>query len=696
MNLLDMRTVIFSYAISNLITMIVMIILWKQNHRRFAGLGFWMVDFILQFIALVLLTLRGIVPDFFSMIISNSMIIGGTILLFIGLEIFTGKRGPQLHNYILLIVFIFIHAYFVYIFNSLKIRNILFSFTLLSICLQCVWLLLIRVIPKIRIFTRGLGFVFIVFCLISIIRIVIDMVVPLGNDFFHVNTYDTLLLITYQMLYIVLTFFLILLVNSQLFAEMESDIKIRKQIEASLRLSEEKFSKAFQSSPDAILITRLSNGLFIEVNDGFCQLSGYSREEAFSSSSIGLQLWVNPQDREKIITDLKVNSRIRDAEFDFRQKSGKILKCIYSGEIINLGNEECVLSLVRDISERKRAEKIIQLRLKLWEYAGTHSVKELMQIALDEIEKLTGSLIGFYHFVEEEQNTLTLQAWSTRTRNEFCKAEGEGMHYSIAEAGVWVDCVRQRKPVIHNDYASLPHRKGMPAGHAKLIRELVVPTMRDGHIVSILGVGNKLSDYNEKDIELVAYIADIVWSIVSQKRADEQIHKLNTQLEHLAMTDDLTELANRRFFFIRGSEEIKKARRYHIPLTLIMLDIDSFKQVNDTYGHDAGDAMLQCIAKTLNENIREVDIAVRLGGEEFGILMPNTKTANAVKLAERLRLAIETQNCTIQNRSMHITASVGVATFNKKMLDIDELLRNADAAMYKAKQQGRNRVVLLD
>ena len=125
MNLLDTRTVIFSYAISNLITMIVMVILWKQNRKRFSGLGYWMFDYVLQFIALVLLALRGIVPNFLSMTISNTMIVGGTILIYIGLERFIEKQGPQLHNYILLIVFIIIHAYFIYIFNNLTIRNIL-------------------------------------------------------------------------------------------------------------------------------------------------------------------------------------------------------------------------------------------------------------------------------------------------------------------------------------------------------------------------------------------------------------------------------------------------------------------------------------------------------------------------------------------------------------------------------------------
>ena len=156
---------------------------------------------------------------------------------------------------------------------------------------------------------------------------------------------------------------------------------------------------------------------------------------------------------------------------------------------------------------------------------------------------------------------------------------------------------RERIPVIHNDYASVPNKKGMPEGHATVIRELVVPILEDNQIVSILGVGNKPTDYDSKDVELVEYMAGLVWSIVSKKRADEKIHQLNEQLEKLAMTDELTSLPNRRSFFIRGNEEIQRSRRYHEPLSLIILDIDKFKNINDSYGHDVGDVALQCLCE---------------------------------------------------------------------------------------------------
>lgn len=142
------------------------------------------------------------------------------------------------------------------------------------------------------------------------------------------------------------------------------------------------------------------------------------------------------------------------------------------------------------------------------------------------------------------------------------------MDYLLAEAGVWTDCVVQKKPVIHNDYASLPHRKGLPEGHAVVVRQLVVPILRDSQVAAILGVGNKASDYNEQDTALVAYIADLVRSIIEQKRTDERIRRLNTKLERLAMTDDLTGLMNRRAFVKNFESEAGRVERYNTPLSI--------------------------------------------------------------------------------------------------------------------------------
>jgi PAS domain S-box-containing protein len=187
------------------------------------------------------------------------------------------------------------------------------------------------------------------------------------------------------------------------------------------------------------------------------------------------------------------------------------------GEVVGL------LGMFEDITERRLAEEIRSARLRLMDFARDHTVEDLLQDTLDEVGNLTGSPIGFYHFLESDQKTLSLQAWSTRTLKEFCHAEGHGAHYALDEAGVWIDCVRERRPVIHNDYLALPHRKGLPPGHAHVQRELAVPIFRGGLIVAILGIGNKATEYTQQDIDTVAQFADMAWDVAEVKRAEDRL-----------------------------------------------------------------------------------------------------------------------------------------------------------------------------
>ena len=189
------------------------------------------------------------------------------------------------------------------------------------------------------------------------------------------------------------------------------------------------------------------------------------------------------------------------------------------------GSIRRILAVAENITERKREEQLQAAQLRLIEYSVEHSVMELLQKFLDEAEVLTNSEIGFYHFLEEDQETLSLQNWSTNTLQNMCAAEGEAMHHPISKAGVWVDCVRQRRPVIHNDYASLAFRKGLPEGHAPILRELVAPVFRGEEIVAILGVGNKGADYTATDLRIVKQLADQAWETVVRKQAETALRE---------------------------------------------------------------------------------------------------------------------------------------------------------------------------
>jgi PAS domain S-box-containing protein len=273
----------------------------------------------------------------------------------------------------------------------------------------------------------------------------------------------------------------------------------------------------------------------VDVNQAAADLCGVANKEVLFAGLIQISTpeTLDTFRRELVClwnggTEMTADSVVKTQAGDRRDVSVHFSVCPGHEQTLS----KVIVSLI-DITDRKRSEAVNIARLHLMQFAETHSLDELLEETLNEVEKLTDSRIGFYHFVEEDQKTLTLQNWSTKTKRDFCKAEGKGLHYPISEAGVWVDCVYQRKPIIHNDYASLAHRKGMPEGHAEVIRELVVPVLRGEKIVAILGVGNKPGDYTEKDVETVSLMADLAWEIAERKRVEEDLDRHRDHLEKL-------------------------------------------------------------------------------------------------------------------------------------------------------------------
>jgi diguanylate cyclase (GGDEF)-like protein len=175
--------------------------------------------------------------------------------------------------------------------------------------------------------------------------------------------------------------------------------------------------------------------------------------------------------------------------------------------------------------------------------------------------------------------------------------------------------------------------------------------------------------------------------------------RLQRELERQARFDFLTGLLNRRYFIELAKMELLRLKRNSGKLSLIMFDIDYFKQINDTHGHNTGDQVLKRVAHICHETVREIDIVGRLGGEEFVVLLPQTDKHQAFSIAERLRLAIVEQELkTDDGKEVHFTASFGVVTLNsdeirhEKAIMIDDILIKVDKAMYQAKENGRNNV----
>lgn len=191
---------------------------------------------------------------------------------------------------------------------------------------------------------------------------------------------------------------------------------------------------------------------------------------------------------------------------------------------------------------------------------------------------------------------------------------------------------------------------------------------------------------DDGELRKVTFIIDIT----QRKQLEERLRKANERLDHLAHHDELTELFNRRAGLQRLDEEVKRCERYGSTFSIAMYDLDNFKAVNDTFGHSAGDSVLQQITALVSEVLRDTDLHIRLGGEEFLIIMPGVNAEEAFQGMERVRETVAQQ--TFSEHQLTVTLSSGVASYTNS--SGTRLLDRADKAMYQAKQAGRNRVVI--
>lgn len=227
----------------------------------------------------------------------------------------------------------------------------------------------------------------------------------------------------------------------------------------------------------------------------------------------------------------------------------------------------------------------------------------------------------------------------------------------------------------------------------------------DQPVIMLTGQGNEkiavdamkagVADYLVKGEINPDNLQRTIHAALERAELELRVQQQQQQLERLARVDEVTGLNNRRYFMDRLNHEVLAANRYGSALSVLLMDLDHFKQINDSYGHLVGDKVLAAVALVVNESVRNTDIAGRYGGEEFCVAVTGTNQQGARNLAERIRTGVEGIEFTADDGSrFHVTCSIGISEAHPPIDDAKEMIRQADTALYQAKREGRNRVVL--
>ena len=391
--MLDMKTVMFSYVITNILITVVIFALWRQNRDRYDGLSYWLADYLLQAVGLLLILLRDIVPTFISMVTANSLVILGILLLLMGLERFAGKARPQTHNVLLLIVFVFSLSYFTFLQPDLSIRNMIASAAIILLTGQCAWTMLYRVDAPLKPITRAVGVVFSLYVLVGLTRIVTLVLMPLpaATHFFQSPLLETLFILSYQLLCIALTFALMLMVTRR----MQTDIQAQ---EIQVKEWARRYDLVVAASGQIAYDYHVASGAILW-GPSTKQVLGYEPEEMGGGFARWKEL-LHPDDTDETLRSLneaEAAGAYWDATYRLRHKKGHSVWIRDRGFFVldSKGKAERQLGMLEDITAQHEAEEGLKTSRHRF-----HQIIEFLPDATFVIDR-EGRLIAWNRAVEE-------------------------------------------------------------------------------------------------------------------------------------------------------------------------------------------------------------------------------------------------------------------------------------------------------
>ena len=421
------------------------------------------------------------------------------------------------------------------------------------------------------------------------------------------------------------------------------DITERKRSEIQLRESEERYRTTFEMSVDAVNINRLSDGVYVDCNKSFLNITGYDRQEVVGQSSLQLNIWADRNDRLKLTEALRANAVCSNLEAQFSKKDGTLLWGLMSASLIDFDGVPCVLSVTRDISEIKAADQ----RLAKAAEALRVSEARYRTVFQTSADSVTITHLDSGQYVDVNQAFLDTTGFD----------RGEVINHTVLEINVWAD-PRDRK-----NFAELLRQQLHCQSLETRFRK------KNGEIFSGLVSAAVI------ELDGVPCIVSFMRDISGAKAAAEKIRDL-------AFYDPLTHLPNRRLLMERVRQTLAAGARSNRKCALLFVDLDHFKILNDTLGHETGDLMLQETARRLVTCIHDADTVARQGGDEFVVMLedlseiPEEAAAQAEAAGESILAAIN-QPYLLRDREYRSTASIGITVFG-------------DIAMYQAKDAGRN------